>query len=363
MQRGGRLMSIQPTPFVSPRTQDLRGKVIGLDAITAKLDTPQLVRGWLTANGLSILYGPSNCGKTFAATDLSMHIAAGKPWRGNRVTKGHVVYLAAEGGGGITNRIAALKLAKPDLCRHDRFHLLPCPVDLYGKEDVLAVSELLPEADVALIVVDTLARSIGDGDENSAKDVSVFVQNLDQIRERTGAHVMVIHHSGKDAERGARGSSALRAAVDTEIAVTAERQITAPKQRDLAQAEPLFFDLRGVELGHDTYGDPVTSAIVVEADAPAKKAKPLSGRNQVAMQALADAIRDHGEHRHGTDFPQSRKVVSKANWRAACDTHGLTDGKSESAARTAFNRAYDALLEMNQIRAFDGCVWMVADDD
>lgn len=356
-------MDIQPTPFVSPRTEELRAKIIGLNAIAAKLDSPQLVRGWLTAGGLSILYGPSNCGKTFAATDLAMHIAAGHPWRGNRVMQGDVVYLAAEGGGGISNRIAALKLAKPDICKHNRFHLLPCSVDLNGKEDVVAVSELLPDAKLALIVVDTLARTIGDGDENSAKDVSFLVQNLDQIRERTGAHVLVIHHSGKDVERGARGSSALRAAVDTEIAITAEREITAPKQRDLPRSSCLFFDLKGVEIGCDPYGEPVTSAVVVEADAPAKKTKPLSGKVQVAMQALHDAMRDHGETRSGPDFPSNRRAVHKSHWRQACDVHGLTDGRSGSAARNAFNTNKDKLMDKDLIRMSGDYVWAVHDDE
>ncbi|MEO0357813.1 MAG: helicase RepA family protein, partial [Pseudomonadota bacterium] len=334
-------MEIQPAPFVSPRTEQLRSKLIGLGNIAPALDQCQLVRGLLTVGGSSLCYGPSNCGKTFWVLDLAMHIAAGVPWRGKRVSTGHVVYLAAEGGSGIINRLAALKQESPHLCDHDRFHLLPTTVDLSGKEDAIAIAQILPDADINLIVVDTLARTIGDGDENSARDAGVFIQNVDQIREQTGAHVLIIHHSGKNVEAGARGSSALRAAVDTEIAIGAERQVTTPKQRDLPQTEPMFFDLKGVDLGADRYGDPVTSAVVIEADAPAVKAKPLSGRNEVAMQALEDAIRDHGDQHSGPDFPHNRRIVAKAHWRAACDTHGLTDGKSESAARTAFNRAHD----------------------
>jgi hypothetical protein len=202
---------------------------------------------------------------------------------------------------------------------------------------------------------------MGAGDENSARDMAQFVANIDRLRERTGAHVLVVHHSGKNTDAGARGSSALRAAVDTEIVVT-EGQISCAKQRDMEHSGRLFFALESVELGHDTDGELVTSAIVVPADAPAVKPKPLSGKAQVAMQALQDAIRDHGSKQIGADYPSDRKCVSLEKWRDACGVHGLTKGASESAGRVAFLRAKDKLLDVNAIRIFDEWVWSAADD-
>lgn len=360
---GGLRMQPEPVPFVSERTQALRKRVKTLAEITPVLGCPQLVRGWLTAGGLSVVYGPSNCGKTFFVADLAMHVAAGVPWRGNRVKPGAVVYVAAEGGRVIGNRFEAIRQAKPELCQHNRFHLLASPVDLSGGEDATALCQLLPDTPLALVVIDTLARSIGDGDENSAKDVSGFVQNLDQIRDQTGAHVLVVHHSGKDAERGARGSSALRAAVDTEIAIDAQRRATAPKQRDLPIADPLFFDLQQVTLGQDNDGEPVTSAIVVDADAPTMKQKRLSGRAEVALQALEDALMAHGQPGFGPDLPAGRTVVKLEIWREQIAIHGLTDGKGDSAERMAMKRARDSLLEANQIRIHGDFVWKVFADE
>ena len=66
----------------------------------------------------------------------------------------------------------------------------------------MAICEIMPDSDPALVVIDTLARSMGAGDENTAKDAAMFVRNCDLIREATGAHVMVIHHTGKDEEEG-----------------------------------------------------------------------------------------------------------------------------------------------------------------
>lgn len=344
------------------RASEIENRLVSLGAIEAVLTSNYMVKGWLDRNCLSMLYGPSNAGKTFVALDIAMHIAADQQWRGLRVNGGPVLYIAAEGGAGIRNRLAAIKRDKPDMSAAP-FTLLPVGLDLHGQGDALAVCEIMPDADPALVVIDTLARSMGTGDENTAKDAAMFVRNCDLIREATGAHVMVIHHTGKDEDRGARGSSALRAAVDNEIQVTADGEILSRKQRDQEPPEPLHFKLRSVVLGVDEDGDPVTSAVVDEAEPPKKERKPLTGKNEVAMQALQDAMRDHGETRSGNMYPTNRKVVHVDHWRTACDVHGLTSGVSDSAARQAFKRAKDKLMDMDEVREWGDHVWRVQDDD
>lgn len=344
------------------RASEIEARLVPLAEIEPVLTLNHMVKGWLSRRGLSMLYGPSNAGKTFVALDMAMHIAAGKAWRGCRVNGGAVLYIAAEGGAGVLNRLAAFKRERPDMASAP-FTLLPVGLDLHGQGDALAVCEIIPDAAPALVVVDTLARSMGIGDENTAKDAAMFVKNCDLIREATGAHVMVVHHTGKDEDRGARGSSALRAAVDTEISVTSEGEIVCKKQRDMAYAEPLHFTLRSVTLGQDEDGDPVTSAVVEASDPPKKERKPLTGKNEVAMQALYDALRDHGETKSGNMFPAKRKVVHVDRWRDACGVHGLTSGVSESAGRQAFKRAKDKLMDMDEVREWGDHVWRVQDDD
>ena len=344
------------------RAGEIRRRLVGVDAIDAVLTSNYMVKGWLDRNCLSMLYGPSNAGKTFVALDIAMHIAAGKSWRGLRVNGGPVLYIAAEGGAGIRNRLAAIKHDRPDMASAP-FTLLPICVDLHRHGDALAVIEAMPDKAPALVVVDTLARSMGAGDENTAKDAALFVRNCDLIREATGAHVMVIHHTGKDEDRGARGSSALRSAVDNEIQVTSEWEIISRKQRDQETPEPLNFKLRSVTLGMDEDGEPVTSAVVDVAERPKSKRKPLRGKNEVAMQALYDALRQHGITKNGDAWPDNRKVVAVDHWREACDVHGLTTGASESAARQAFKRSKDKLMDMDEVREFGGHVWRVQKDD
>jgi hypothetical protein len=81
------------------------------------------------------------------------------------------------------------------------------------------------------------------------------------------------------------------------------------------------------------------------------------------MQALYDALRDHGTTKSGNTWPANRKVVEVDHWRDACGAHGLTTGVSDSAERVAFKRVKDKLMDMDEVREFGGHVWRVQDDD
>ena len=361
----------QPMPFI-PKTQaraeTIAAQFLPLSDIVASLDGRYLVKGWIERATASVIYGESNVGKTFFAIDLAMRVAAGTGWHGVRVSGGHVIYVAGEGGGGIKNRIAAIKAELPELaaCADGNFTLLPTALDLHGETDAAALIEAMAaiQQNPVLIVIDTLARAMGSGDENTAKDMGLFVQSVDAIRAATGAHVMVIHHSGKDAAKGARGSGSLRAAVDTEIELTRNGEVIVAatrKQRDMPSGAEFAYRLLTVELGQDADGEAVTSKVVERCDIPPKATKPLNGQTLIAMQAFGDALALHGEIKRGGDFPMNRQCVSLAQWRDACDRHSLTDGQDSSAARQAFGRAWKGLQERQIIRVLDGFAWRVSD--
>jgi hypothetical protein len=122
----------------------------------------------------------------------------------------------------------------------------------------------------ALVVIDTLARAMAGHDENATKDMGLLVKGCDLVRAETDATVLLIHHSGKDPTKGARGSGSLRAAVDTEIEVSGQqnpRQAKVTKQRDLPSGDVFTFDLEPVEIGSDPEtGEPFTSCVVVHQD-------------------------------------------------------------------------------------------------
>lgn len=360
----------QPIPFIpkaKARAETIAGQFVPLSDIHPLLGSRYLVKGWLDQGAASVIYGESNVGKTFLALDLAMHVAAGTAWHGARVTGGHVIYIAGEGGGGIKNRIAAIKAEMPELaaCADGNFTLLPTNLDLHGETDAAALIEAMGQTSPALIVIDTLARAMGAGDENAAKDMGQFVQSVDAIRQATGAHVAVIHHSGKDAAKGARGSGALRAAVDTEIELTknGETIVAATrKQRDLPCGAEFAYRLVSVELGQDGDGEAVTSAIVERCETPPKATKPLTGQALIAMQAFGDALAHHGETKGGGDFPQNRKCVSLDHWRGFCDLKEMSGGLGESSKRTAFHKVKTTLQERGYIQIYDGFAWRCSDE-
>lgn len=246
-----------------------------------------LIKGLLDQGAFSVLYGESNTGKTFVAIDLACHVALGRSWAGMRSEQKAVVYIAAEGGRHIYRR------AKAFARRHNvsglNFHFIPASVDLLRPgvdlKGLIAAIQGLPN--VGLVVVDTLSRALAGGDENSSQDMGAFVRNVDKLRVATGAHLMIVHHSGKDRAKGARGHSLLRAATDTEIEITAGA-IEVRKQRDLPTEFKASFVLDPVELGADDDGDRVTSCTVrLVSNAEARAGEPTA-----TERAVLDALRE-----------------------------------------------------------------------
>ena len=144
-----------------------------------------------------------------------------------------------------------------------------------------------------LVVIDTLSRHFGGKDENQTSEMSQFVSALDNMRQEFGVTVLLVHHTGKDANKGPRGSNALRAALDNEILV--ERRdhgpvvLTNTKMKDAEPFRPMAFQLVAVNLQDDQgreladdYGQPFTSCVLEPAEVPRQspRAQPKKGSNQ-----------------------------------------------------------------------------------
>lgn len=263
-----------------------------------------LIKGVLDQGAMSVLYAESNAGKTFVALDMAYHVARGLEWAGRRTAALPVLYVAAEGGGGARKRAAAL--AARYGAAGDAFQFLLAPINLLKPE-----ADLRPLLETArawqeetgqgfgLIVIDTLSRAMAGGDENASTDMGAMVKHLDVLRAATGAHLMAVHHSGKDRAKGARGHSLLRAATDTEIEIV-DRRLGVTKQRDLDGSFETGFVLDVVTLGVDQDGDPVTSCTIRLVDAD-EAALPIeeeidTDMREAALRLIeAQCVNRHGE--------------------------------------------------------------------
>lgn len=184
----------------------LRSRLMTTEQIRTLPPPAPLIDGYLYLylDSLAVLYGSSGVGKTHVTVDMAMSITSQDWWFGRRVTRGVVLYVVAEGASGIGIRT--------------------------------------------------------DADENSARDVGQAIAHLDMIRKAAGSCVLVVHHSGKDKSAGARGSTALKGALNTELEVVGgEGQLTLrnPKQKDAPEQPPLHLMLQPVP--------GTTSVVVVEA--------------------------------------------------------------------------------------------------
>ena len=348
--------------------------VIYFDDAETQVETNDFVEDLLTHNGLSVTYGESGCGKSFFMTDLGFHVAMGRQWRDREVDKFGVVYVAAEGGGyGIKNRIAALKQHHV-IAETVPFAIVPCSIDLLNpKADTDRLIERIKadskyfDLTVGLVVIDTLSRALAGGNESSSDDMGALVINADKVRAETGAHVAFVHHSGKDASRGSRGWSGLRAAIDTEIEVqrdetTSVSTATVTKQRDLETVGEFSFSLQVVELGENKRGKQVTSCVVVDAEGSARRGKKNSPtrQEQLALEQLDRCLIDLGVPAPGTShFPSNGpvRVVTREQWRDFCFRGGVTKSDKPDSASRAFLRHLQNLTAKGIIGEWDDLIW------
>ncbi len=324
-------------------------RLVSFDTLRAPdLTDRVLVGDLIEQRALVEVRGQPKCGKTYMVLDMVLHIAADRQkWFGRRIRKGRVVYIAAEAGNSIRNRVAAFAL------HHENeiddgfvdFAAVTSPVDLchLGKDDddVERLIKLIDKADV--VVIDTLSRALAGGDENGPDDMGAFVAACDALRERLQCAVVIIHHEGKDPARGGRGHSLLTCAVDSIIAVEKVNGVsiaTVVAQRDGPGGGCIAFRLVPVELGRrDEHADELVMSCVVEAvETPEPASKAPKGQRKLLLDALDDAVAADG-----VDIGEEAKAVTADQWREQAWSNG--EFKNKASLRVAWDRVRKELID------------------
>lgn len=243
---------------------------------------------------LVMVYGPSGAGKSFWLFDVVASIARGQPWCGRKVRPGRVAYVVAEGAGGFVSRVGAyLKHQNIDPSDLD-LEIVPAAPNLTGKDADALLLGLKSRGEFDIVVIDTLSATAAGANENSS-EMNPVLQACKRIHAEMGATVILVHHTGKDVERGARGWSGLKAAMDAEIEIVRtdkQRAARVTKLKDGSDEQPpMFFHLESVHLGSDEDGEPITSCVVAH-DGYVPEVVDVKGKRQRAVveefQRLAD---------------------------------------------------------------------------
>jgi hypothetical protein len=190
--------------------------------------------------------------------------------------------------------------------------------------------------DVGMIVIDTLARAMTGGNENSTQDMGLLVANGDILRDRFDANVIWVHHSGKNEARGARGSSALQAATDTEIEIygfaAGGGVLRTTKMRDSEPVE-YRFRLNQVLIGKMPGGAEVTSCVVNWMGGPGDpRSTPTPGTT--SLQLVEQVLRMQGK-------PMTVKDIL-----ADAENYGIKFPVKANSLGRALNRSCESETEM-----------------
>lgn len=336
------------------------------EILNRKFGLDMVIENLLPLGSLACLFGEPAGGKSFVALDMALCISQGIPWHGLKVEQGSVAYVAGEGLEGIAKRLKAL-VAKYGCDDPKDFYLSNGSIDLADNKSVQSLlHELSGKKSIKLIVIDTMHRNFT-GDENSAKDIAMLVKHADDLKDQTGATILIVHHSGKSKQSEARGSSAFKAALDVEIKVTNEKGVVTlknTKMKDLKLFEPLHFKLTTKLLDElDKQGNPVSSAVLESTDAPQLFTSSSASKNALLLQKLVECIKAKGELiAHDNDFKSNdgqpivltndKRMLLKSDFYELCKNDikiSTVSTKPDEARKKSFNRSIKELKESDEI--------------
>jgi hypothetical protein len=175
--------------------------------------------------------------------------------------------------------------------------------------------------------------------------------------------VAAVHHCGKEASRGARGSSALKAAADVEIFVEGSkdrRTATVTKSKDGEDGISLAFRLDSVEIGPDMEA----SSCVVEVlsgwsiERQTRRTVKLTDAQKAAFGALKNALAEAGERMPPSNQRPDKTGCPSSLWFRYCEQSKITASDNPDSFRRSFDRATAKLKQLGIIGSWGGWVWL-----
>lgn len=311
-----------------------------------------IIKGVLPRAELVVLYGESGAGKSFLALDIMGAVARGVDWCGHRTAQGlHCGYIAAEGAAGFRLRLQAYAQHHGVSLDALALSVLTGAPNFMEKADVVDLGKaMLDGGPIDVLVVDTLAQVTPGANENAGEDMGRVIKHCKTLHQVTGATIVLVHHSGKDASRGARGWSGIKGALDAELEVTRaenDRVVTVSKMKDgQGEGRQYGFRLLEVPLGMDDDGDVYGSCVVehTTVSAVVKRGGPRGKHEQAVYRAALNLVEVDGE------APTIDAVVAEYLAQTPADPLAKRDLRKQHAERALRGLVDRGLLEVEGVR-------------
>lgn len=328
-----------------------------------------LVQSIVPAQGLIHLFGASGSYKSFAMLSLAAEIGAGTPWFAYETKQAECWIVVAEGVTGTGKRIEAWERHHGREMQGVKF--LPRPLQLLGRE-MRALTDLARQRKPGLIVFDTQARVTVGVQENDAKEMGEVIHAAEKLREASGGAVMLVHHTGH-VEGRSRGSSSVKGALATEVAVTRKDKgnavtIDVLKQKDDAEVTGIELTAISVEIGEDEYGLPVSSLVLVSGTGPDVRVDPEQPPEDTDLGSDIEQRAALGGRGSGVLTSAARYMAHNAIGGAGRSRSEVCKWLGLKPDNGAMRAAWDSLIELGAIKPDGGsgktgrCHWVPQED-
>jgi hypothetical protein len=339
---------------------------VAIDNVIISAEPAWLIDGLLPARGLACIVGPPKSGKSFLTSDMLCSVARGVPYAGRETMAGPVIYLTGEGVSGFKRRLVAMRRHLGIEGQGVPFFMIENVPDLGSEATDLA--QLLADLDAFIvdnglgrpraISLDTLARCMGEADENSARDMGRLVNRCAAIERHFQCIVVVVHHVGKNPERGGRGSNALNGAADVTMIVEktdAFSKVRIEEMKDGREGQEWRFRLVPYDLGATSLTSENGTCIVEIISEPSqaqqsatKSAKQPTGVAADLLKVLRRAIEEMGTINNGSiAVPNNVRAVKRADLKNYCGTMGWMAEEEPKAFRARLSTNLSALRNHN----------------
>ena len=351
-----------------------RFQITWFDEVGQTITKDELVKGLLGTGEFSLFVAKPGTAKSVLVGDIGCHVAAGIDWHGRKVKQGLVVFFAAERKPLTERRIAAWR--KRHGVTNIPFVVVGGKLDLTtGLVDSTALASTIAELEAksghkcVLIILDTVTRTFGPGDQHQSRDMSKYIQSVDALNRATGAHIAAIHHSPWSDDRG-KGAIDLDGAVDVSFVVNMRGTGLAKKftlactgSNDGEEGVITSFILESVAVGTDEDGNVTTAPVVAQADTTAGDGSNLKSHTAKALESLEQAIAEHGQPvpDKSSGFPDGTVAVPPDTWRDwyYADCRARESKVTDDTLSKRYRRAVRELIEAKQVGRTGEWNWIV----